>query len=457
MIRLAAGCCGLFLISLPAAQAVSATVPDPPSCLSINGQAPAANCSGSSQTLLAYLQSLKGSKILSGQTGDPYSGSPFDVFSGSAPNWYIGGTNGNVQAAIFNNFVQGPDNGGSPTMQNLQGSNSFVNSSNAWIAAGGILYVTTEVVNPANPNAGSNSSGGGSGAGSPCSSSSTGWLYNSDCAWAGSYSDGNFANVSQIGPFTYSVSGTQYNTINPNNPWPAVITPGTAVYNAWQANIDQLSALLAQINGPFLFAPYGEVSWQYGTNDWFDQPTTTSSIPGSNTPSMAAAANYVALWKQTYNRMMVSGPYAAQLKNKILWVFDLGGGDGGDITNTLNGFYPGSAYVDVIGIDDDSAMTNSINSNLSSLQQTFAGIAANSGTNTKPVFFASTWATGTGNMNTDVCAPILANFFPASGVYVFGYVEWAQTSLNNNSGAQACTQAPFTGMSSVPHSFSNNK
>ena len=276
-------------------------------------------------------------------------------------------------------------------------------------------------------------------------------------SWSGSYSNGNVANVSQIGSFIYSVSGSQFNTINPNNPWPAVITPGTSVYNAWQANIDQLSALLAQINGPFLLSPYGEVSWQYGTNDWFDQPTTSSSIPGSNTPSMAAATNFQVLWKQTYNRMMVTGPYAAQLKNKILWVFDLGGGDGGDVTNTLNGFYPGSAYVDIIGIDDDSAITNSSNSNLDSLKQTFAGLAANSGTNGKPVFFASTMAGSTNNVNTDVCAPILANFFPASGIYPFGYVEWSSPALNNNAGASACTKAPFANLPSVPHPFSNNK
>lgn len=456
MNRLAAACCGLFLASLPAAQSAASPVPDPPSCISINGKTPTSCTATSGQTLLSYLTSLPGQHVLSGQTGDPYSGAPFDVFSGSAPNWYMGGTSPNVGVAIFNNFVQGPDNGGSPTMQNLKGANSFVNTSNAWIAAGGILYVTTEIVNPANPNAGSSASGGGAAAGSPCTSASTGWLYNSDCAWSGTYS-GNYTSASQIGPFALPNGGSTYNTINPYNPWPNVVTNnGNPVYTAWQANIDQLSALLAQINGPFLFSPYGEVSWRYGTNDWFDEPTATSSIPPSATPSAAAAANWVALWKQTYDRMMVSGPYAAQLKNKILWVFDLGGGDGGDITSTLNGFYPGNAYVDVIGIDDDSAFTNSINSNLSSLQQTFAGLAANSSTNVKPVFFASTLATN-GNMNTDVCAPLLANFYPASGISVFGYVEWSSPSLNGNGGAQQCMTAPFTNLPSIPHSFVGNK
>src|SRR6202162_4019652 len=116
MIRLATACCGLLLANLAVAQTTSKT-PNAPTCLTINGQVNPASCA-TGTTLLAYIQSLGASRggVLSGQTADPFSQNPLDVFTGSASNWTVGspGPQTNLTPAILNLFVQGPDNGGSP-------------------------------------------------------------------------------------------------------------------------------------------------------------------------------------------------------------------------------------------------------------------------------------------------------------------------------------------------------
>jgi hypothetical protein len=177
--------------------------------------------------LLSYLQTLGASKggILSGQTADPYSGTPMDVFVGAPPNWTVGapGPARGLTPAILNLFVQGPNNGGSPTMQTLTGPNSFVNLANAWIASGGILHVSMAMNNPAHPRAGS-------------STAPDGWLHNP------------------------AIGSGADNSIKTYNPWTtgnSLLSPGTPTNLAFMANLAQIAALLKQINGPFLFVPWG--------------------------------------------------------------------------------------------------------------------------------------------------------------------------------------------------------
>ena len=396
MIRLATACCGLLLANLAVAQTTSKT-PNAPTCLTINGQVNPASCA-TGTTLLAYIQSLGASRggVLSGQTADPFSQNPLDVFTGSAPNWTVGspGPQTNLTPAILNLFVQGPDNGGSPTMQTLTGSNSFVSIANAWIAAGGILHISMGMGNPADPSAGGS------------------WLANPAIAGAN--------------------GSNQINSSNSNNPWPDVLNSGTTTNKNFMANLAQIAALLKQINGAFLFVPWGEISNSWPPTDWYDHPQSPSQ--------------YAAMWRMTYNYLMAD----PGLASKMLWGWDLGSGAQG-----MSAWYPGDQYVDFTAIDSISPPLGD-NQGDPVATATYNELL----THNKPMFFASVGlnyrlpSPMSGDNYQSICQQI-ANSFPSA----FGYVMWAQSlSLSSQNGAVNCLSgAHMINRSNLPKFNGKNK
>lgn len=394
MIRLATACCAVLLTNLALAQSATSKTPAAPTCLTINGQTTPSTCA-TGTTLLAYLQTLGANRggVLSGQTADPYSQNPMDVFSGSAPNWTVGapGPSTNLTPAILNLFVQGPDNGGSGTMQTMTGSESFVSIANAWIAAGGILHVSMAMGNPANANAGGS------------------WLSN---------------------PALAGCCGN--NTISPYNPWPDVLNSGTTTNKNFMANLTQIAALLKQINGPFLFVPWGEINSSNRQVDWYDNPQQPSQ--------------YAALWRMTYNYLMAD----PGLAGRMLWGWDVGSGAQG-----MSAWYPGDQYVDFTAIDSLSPPLGD-NSGNPVATATYNELL----THNKPMFFASIGlsynlpAAMSGDNYQSICQPI-ANSFPAA----FGYVMWAQTlGLNSQNGAVNCLSGPhMINRSNLPKFNGKNK
>jgi hypothetical protein len=109
-----------------------------------------------------------------------------------------------------------------------------------------------------------------------------------------------------------------------------IYTPGTALNAKWNAYLDTIAAQLKAINGPVLFRPFVEVN---GNWSWWDgQPTT----------------QFVALYRYTYNRIVQTDGV-----NNALWIYNVNiwsgnyTGDG----NGNGGYYPGSAYVDIVSED----------------------------------------------------------------------------------------------------------
>ncbi len=395
MIRLAIGFGALLLLTNLAHAQTSTKTPDAPTCVTINGKTTPSTCN-SGTTLLAYIQTLGASKggVLSGQTADPYSQNPMDVFVGSAPNWTVGapGPATNLTPAILNLFVQGPDNGGSPTMQTLTGSESFVSIANAWIAAGGILHVSMAMGNPASPNAGGS------------------WLSNPALAGC-------------CGNNTIAASG---------NPWPDVLNSGTTTNKNFMANLAQIAALLKQINGAFLFVPWGEINSSNRQVDWYDNPQQP--------------AQYAQLWQMTYNYLMAD----AGLAGKMLWGWDVGSGATG-----MSAWYPGDQYVDFTAIDSLSPPLGD-SSGDPVATATYNELLAHN----KPLFFASIGMSYNlpSAMSADnyqsICQQI-ANSFPAA----FGYSMWAQTdALSSQNGAANCLSGPhMLNRSNLPKFNGKNK
>jgi mannan endo-1,4-beta-mannosidase len=112
--------------------------------------------------------------------------------------------------------------------------------------------------------------------------------------------------------------------------FPDIYTPGTALNAKWNAYLDTIAAQLKAINGPVLFRPFVEVNgnWVW----WGAQPT----------------AQFVALYQYTYNRIVKTDGV-----NNALWIYNVNifsgnyTGDG----NGNGGYYPGSAYVDIVSED----------------------------------------------------------------------------------------------------------
>ena len=119
-----------------------------------------------------------------------------------------------------------------------------------------------------------------------------------------------------------------------NAQWKELITPGTALYNRWLAQIDKIAGYLAQLQDahvPVLWRPYHEMNgvWFW----WGDKK---------------GKEGFAKLWKNMYDR------YVNHFKlNNLLWVWGANGLRDlpEDEAFDYKYYYPGAKYVDVLGAD----------------------------------------------------------------------------------------------------------
>jgi hypothetical protein len=200
-------------------------------------------------------------------------------------------------------------------------------------------------------------------------------------------------------------------TLITNSPMPAanftnITTPGTAEYNAFQIYLQQMATALKQINGPVLFRPFAE---QNGNWFWY----------GDQNP-----AQFIAMWQMEHDYMVAQG-----LTN-LLWVFAANVGVGNYST-----YYPGSEYVDVVGLDayPPSAQDTQAWQQLGALG--------------KPEIYAEAGATlvsesvqvGADTLDNSAILSLVEQNFPQ----VVGVVVWCQSiALDNQNGAAAVMDDP---------------
>jgi len=132
-----------------------------------------------------------------------------------------------------------------------------------------------------------------------------------------------------------------------NNPWTGgnvrdlrhrdfveLITPGTVVYDTWMAELDKVAAGLAELRDAgvvVLWRPFHEMTFT-NTFWWGVQ----RNDPASN-------ESYKNMWRHMFNYFT----YDKGLNN-LLWVYAAADTDS---YNSVDGPYPGYAYVDIVGID----------------------------------------------------------------------------------------------------------
>lgn len=116
--------------------------------------------------------------------------------------------------------------------------------------------------------------------------------------------------------------------------WAELTTPGTALYKRWLAQVDKIAGYLAQLRDahvPILWRPYHEMNgvWFWWGNKKGD--------PG-----------FARLWKNMYDRYV----HHFNLDN-LLWVWGANGRRDlpQDEAYAYRDYYPGAAYVDVLGAD----------------------------------------------------------------------------------------------------------
>ena len=116
--------------------------------------------------------------------------------------------------------------------------------------------------------------------------------------------------------------------------WNELVTPGTALYKRWLAQIDVVAGYLKQLEQahvPILWRPYHEMN---GIWFWWGNRKGKDGI--------------AKLWKMMYDR------YVNHFHlNNLLWVWGANGPRDipGDEAYPYKDFYPGNDYVDVLGSD----------------------------------------------------------------------------------------------------------
>jgi len=134
----------------------------------------------------------------------------------------------------------------------------------------------------------------------------------------------------------------------------ALQTPGSAAYQTWMGYLDKVATGLAELRDAgvvVLWRPLHELN-----GDWF----WWSSKNGS----WASQAEVIALWKQIFD-------YFTKTKalSNLLWVYAPNVQTNTSACKATTYYYPGSAYVDIVGLDaylDDFGLIDS-NSSYSSL------------------------------------------------------------------------------------------
>lgn len=193
-----------------------------------------------------------------------------------------------------------------------------------------------------------------------------------------------------------------------NNPWPNVITPGTATYNTYVGWLNQLAIYLKNLTKPFIFCPTGELNdtdgsgYNAGDGNW-------------QTSAQCTNAQAQALWSLQYEILVTNNG----IKN-MLWCFETNFGQGN------NSFGYVASQTDLIAGDVAGGVlplyTNSSDYTWCVSQG-------------KPFFLGSVWANSSAsayseNIYTDSCTylgygvsnPDGINGYPAS----FCLVEWCQ-------------------------------
>jgi mannan endo-1,4-beta-mannosidase len=116
--------------------------------------------------------------------------------------------------------------------------------------------------------------------------------------------------------------------------WKELITPNTELNKKWLVQVDQIASYLKQLQDahiPVLWRPYHEMN---GVWFWW------GNRPGSD--------GVIKLWKMMYNRFV-----NVHHLNNLLWVWGANGPRDipKDEAYAYKDFYPGAAYVDILGTD----------------------------------------------------------------------------------------------------------
>ncbi len=139
-------------------------------------------------------------------------------------------------------------------------------------------------------------------------------------------------------------SGSHTESLETNLNWDAALTPGTNEYNALIAGMDKAAKALQELEDagvPVLWRPFHEFDGQWF---WWGK---------------GGADNFKKLWQIMYNRYTNDWGL-----DNLIWVLGYSG-------ETKDGWYPGDAYVDIVGADTYVNHTNS----LLSMYQKTASIA----------------------------------------------------------------------------------
>lgn len=319
-------------------------------------------------TLLAYIKTLGANKagVLTGQTLDLYSKTPLDALDTtpgvSFPNVtvHLPGPATGLCPAIIDLFSD-PNGPAGDIEPSNPAPNNTVSLANAAIAAGCIIRLNSNPPNPSGAN---------------------------------------------------------------NNPWPAVLTAGSAVQKAFLASLATDAAMFKQINGPFILDFMGEMNLEGGLN------------AGNNWASAGVAgctsANFAALWVLMWNYFTVT----EGLANKILFSYE---------TNDSVGQYtfgmPDLKYVDLVGVHIWSPFANS---------DAYNAMVATG----LPVGFGScgltylSVANFTQNNFSAVCEAITSKF-----PLVYGIALWnmgGNAYSQQNGAVQCLSAAPWLNRSNVP-------
>ncbi len=139
-------------------------------------------------------------------------------------------------------------------------------------------------------------------------------------------------------------SGSHTESLETNLNWDSALTPGTNEYNALIAGMDKAAQALQELENagiPVLWRPFHEFDGQWF---WWGK---------------GGAENFKKLWQIMYDRYTNHWGL-----DNLIWVLGYSG-------ETKDGWYPGDAYVDIVGADTYVNHTNS----LLPMYQNTAGIA----------------------------------------------------------------------------------
>jgi mannan endo-1,4-beta-mannosidase len=128
------------------------------------------------------------------------------------------------------------------------------------------------------------------------------------------------------------IAQVSYWPINPAggsaNPFPDILTEGTATQAAWMTELASLASQLKAVSGTVLFRPLLEMN-----GNWFWWGTENRS-----------PAQFITLWQNVYDYLVTK-----EGLTNLLWVYSVNANTGGSTAYTGN--YPGSSYVDVVAFD----------------------------------------------------------------------------------------------------------